>query len=93
MRIAVRVQPGATQTVVGGRYGAADPPVLVVRVSERAVGGKANQACVAALSVALGIPLRRVHIVAGASSRMKLVEVEGADRKRLAALLEGPAPG
>ncbi|MCL2393449.1 MAG: DUF167 domain-containing protein [Acidimicrobiaceae bacterium] len=87
MRLTVRVQPGARETVVGGRYGSEDPPVLVVRVSERAVDGRANRACVAALAAALGIRAREIKIVAGAASRTKLVEVAGADPCRVAGLL------
>lgn len=89
VRISVRVQPRARSTGVGGRYGTADPPVLIVRVREAAVDGRANRACVDALAAALGLPKPAVRIVSGHSSRSKLVDAEGADRRTLSALLDG----
>jgi uncharacterized protein YggU (UPF0235/DUF167 family) len=88
VRIAVRVQPGASRTVVGGQYGTSDPPVLLVRVTERAVDGRANRACEAAIAAALGVPRRGVRIVVGESSRSKVVEVDGADPAAVRALLQ-----
>ncbi len=87
MRFAVRVQPNARRTHVGGRYGTADPPVLIVRVAAPAVGGKANRAVVAALADKLGLRSSAVRVVAGASSRTKLIEADGAGNETLAALL------
>ena len=89
MRIVVRVSPGAFATKVGGRYGDAQPPVLVVRVTARAVGGKANAATIRALARALGVPRRDVRIVAGERARTKVVEVGSADSDLVTALLLG----
>ena len=72
---------------MGGRYGTADPPVLVVRVVEPAVDGRANQACLEALAKALDVPKRAITIVAGTSSRTKMVEVEGGDPQVVSDLL------
>jgi uncharacterized protein (TIGR00251 family) len=79
MRINVRVQPGARQTRVGGRYGDHEPPVLVVRVAAPAMDGRANRALIDALASALAVRRRDAHIVSGASARTKVVEVAGAD--------------
>ena len=87
MRIVVRVSPGAPATKVGGRYGDSEPPVLVVRVTARAVDGKANGATVRALSNALDVPQSFVRIVTGQRSRLKVVEVESDDPEVVAALL------
>ncbi len=87
MRVTVRVSPGSRRTEVGGRYGEAEPAVLVVRVSARAVDGKANGAVVAALADAFGVPTRDVRIVTGQRGRTKLLEIEGGDPERLAALV------
>ena len=83
MRISIRVRPGASRTSVGGSYDGA----LVVRVSERAVDGKATAAALTAVAKALGIPARDVTLVAGATSRTKTVEVPDAARSRLPELL------
>jgi uncharacterized protein YggU (UPF0235/DUF167 family) len=88
VRVAIRVRPGASRTRVGGRYG----DRLVVAVGARAVDGAATQAALAALARALGVRRRDVSLVAGATSRDKVVEVldeavDAAVRERLAALL------
>jgi uncharacterized protein YggU (UPF0235/DUF167 family) len=48
-----------------------------VAVRERAVDGKATEAALKALAVALGVPGRAVRLISGATSRDKLVEVDG----------------
>jgi uncharacterized protein YggU (UPF0235/DUF167 family) len=49
--------------------------VLGVWVTQRAVDGKATEAALAAVAEALGVRRRAVRLVAGARSRIKLVEV------------------
>ena len=73
MRIHVRVKPGASRTAVGGRYGDA----LVVTVTARAVDGKATEAALRAVADAFGVPRRDVALVAGATSRDKIIELAG----------------
>lgn len=73
MRIAVRVKPGSARTAVGGRYGDA----LVVAVTARAVDGKATEAALRALAEAFDVARREVSLVAGATSRDKVVEIAG----------------
>ena len=68
---------------VGGERGGA----LVVRVSPRAVDGQATEAALAAVAAAFGLRRRAVTLVAGASSRTKILEVEGADPTALSRLL------
>jgi len=72
VRFDVRVQPRASRTAVGGAHGGA----LRVRLSAPPVDGAANAALVDALADALGVPRRAVRIVAGATSRGKVVEVD-----------------
>ncbi len=88
VRIAIRVRPGASRTRVGGAHG----DRLVVAVTARAVDGAATAAALAALADALGVRPRHVTLVAGATSRDKVVEVsdevvDAAVHARLAALL------
>jgi uncharacterized protein (TIGR00251 family) len=73
MRVEVHVKPGASRTVVGGTHDGA----LVVRVTARAVDGKATEAVLAAVADALGVPAKDVTLVRGATSRRKLLEVAG----------------
>jgi hypothetical protein len=83
VRIAVWVRPGSARPGVGGERDGA----LVVRVSARAVDGQATAAALAAVAAAVGVRRRAVTLVAGASSRTKIVEVAGADPAVLERLL------
>ena len=85
------VRPGSTRPGVGGERNDA----LVVRVSARAVDGKATEAALAAVAAAFGVRRRAVTLVAGASSRSKILEVEGAEPATLSRLLAdaGAHPG
>jgi len=83
VRLAIRVRPGAGRTAVGGAHDGA----LVVRVAARAVDGKATEAALAAVAGAFGVRRSAVALVTGATSRTKVVEVEGADPAVLADLL------
>lgn len=89
VRFAVHVQPRAARTEVAGVHGGA----LKVRLQAPPVDGAANEALVDYLAEQLGVPGRGVRIVAGASSRAKTVEVDGADAARVLDLAHrGPRP-
>lgn len=75
MRFAIRVRPGAGRTAVGGDHDGA----LVVRVAAPAVDGRATEAALSAVAEALDLRRRQVRLVSGATSRTKVVEVEGSD--------------
>jgi uncharacterized protein len=89
VRVTIRVRPGAGRTAVGGAHDGA----LVVRVAARPVEGRATEAALAAVAAALGVRRRHVSLVTGSTSRTKVVEVEGADPARLAALLGADPSG
>jgi len=72
--------------VVGGCHDGA----LVVRVSAPAVDGRATAAALAAVAAAFGVRPQAVRLVTGATSRTKVVEVDGADEAALDRLLGGP---
>jgi len=84
VRITIRVRPGSARPGVGGEHDGA----LVVRVSQRAIGGRATAAALAALAATFGVRGDAVKLVAGASSRTKTVDVAGADEAALGRLLE-----
>jgi uncharacterized protein len=86
VRITIRVRPGSARPGIGGEHAGA----LVVRVSARAVGGNATVAALSALAAAFGVPRSAVTLVAGASSRTKMVDIRGADPAVLNRLLSGP---
>ena len=65
MIFTIRVTPRAAANAVGGGRGGA----LVVRVTAPPIEGRANEAVVAAVAQALGVPRSRVRIVAGAAAR------------------------
>jgi uncharacterized protein len=71
LRVPIRVRPGSAATKVGGAHGDA----LVVRVTARAVDGRATEAALRAVATALGVRRQDVRLVTGATSRIKLVEI------------------
>lgn len=89
----VRLQPGAGSSSVVGLHGDA----LKVRVAAPPVSGRANDALVALLARALGLPATAVTISAGAGGRDKRVLVTGLDEaeltRRLEVAVSGDAPG
>ncbi|MGZ0146640.1 DUF167 domain-containing protein [Kribbella sp. WER1] len=90
MRILLRVRPGASRTAVGGRYDGPSGPALVVAVTARAVEGQATKAVLGAVAAEFAVRRSAVRLVHGATSRDKLVEVEGEEkdiRERLERLL------
>jgi len=81
VRFTVRVQPRASRSVVDGvREG-----VLRIRLTSPPVDGAANEALVAFLAELLDVAKRSVHIVAGASSRTKVIEVDAMDTDQVRA--------
>jgi uncharacterized protein len=83
VRVTIRVRPGSARQQVGGSHGGA----LVVRVSAPAADGRATAAALAAVAAAFGVRPSAVRLVTGATSRTKIVEVDGADQDGLDRLL------
>jgi uncharacterized protein len=82
LRVAVHVQPRASRSEIIGQHGAA----LKVRVQAPPIDGAANEALVRLLADSLGVPLRSVRVVAGATSRAKTVEIDGTTESAVRAL-------
>jgi uncharacterized protein (TIGR00251 family) len=85
VRFAVRLAPRSSSNRVDGVLDG----VLKVRVTAPAVEGAANTALVYLLAEELGVPRSGVRIVAGATSRQKLVVVEGAGPEAVVARWPG----
>lgn len=91
---AVRVTPRGRRDSIEGAAGGA----LRVRVTAPPVDDKANEALRRLLAERLNIPRSAVRIVAGEHSRLKRVEVQGADLAQVlqlaasSGLRPGPAP-
>lgn len=83
VRFAIRVRPGAGRAQVGGAHDGA----LIVHVRPRAVEGQATESALAAVAEALGVRRRAVRLVSGATSRTKIIDVEGAAQEKLDELL------
>ncbi len=94
MRVGVYVRPRASRSAVGGQHDGE----LVVAVTEPPEAGRATKGVLRGLSDALNVPASRLTLVAGATSRHKIVELRlhARDAPRVRGLLEalrseGPA--
>ena len=85
VRFAVRLTPRAALDRIDG----VTDGVLRARVGAPAVEGAANNALVRLIAEELGVARSSVRIVAGASSRQKLVVVDGADPAAIVARWPG----
>jgi uncharacterized protein (TIGR00251 family) len=82
-RIAVKVHPRARRTTLAGRFGQA----WKLDLAAPPVDGKANEECIRFFAELARVPRNRVRIVAGATSRLKLVEIEGVGQEELERLI------
>ena len=94
MRLTVRVKPGASRTKVGGQYGEASPDhggTLIVFVAQRPVDGAATEGVLKAVAKAFGLRRADVELVSpgiGATSRTKVLELQGEETRLTARLAE-----
>jgi uncharacterized protein YggU (UPF0235/DUF167 family) len=88
-RVRIRVSPAARRTELLGRHGAG----WKARVAAQPERGRANAAVEALLATALSVPRRGVRVVAGHTSRDKVVEVEGLDAAEIEARLSEASRG
>ena len=79
----LHIQPGAKRTEVAGIHGDA----LKIRLHAPPVDGKANEALIAFLANALGVPKARVALESGQTSRSKRVRVAAVAWANVAATL------
>ena len=74
----VRVQPRAKENEIVVRDGR-----VVVRVTAPPTEGRANAAVCALLARSLGLPKRAVQVERGATSRDKVVSIDGMDEREV----------
>ncbi len=84
-RIKVYVQPRSSKSEVVGLHGDA----IRIRVAAPPVDDAANEALRELIAARLGVAKRCVRVIAGWSSRRKVVEVEGLGAEVSAMLLKG----
>jgi uncharacterized protein len=82
-RLTVKVHPRAKRSALNGRFGEA----WKLDLAAPPVDGKANDECVRFFAELAGVPKSRVRIVSGATSRLKLVDIEGVAQDALEKLL------
>ena len=82
-RVSVRVHPRAKRSALNGRFGDA----WKLDLAAPPVDGKANDECIRFFADLASVPKSRIRIVSGATSRMKLIEIEGISQESLEKLL------
>ncbi len=82
VRFEVYVQPRASRTELAGLHGGS----LKARVAAPPVDDAANRALIEYLAECLGIAKRAVRIVAGETSRTKILEADGVTPEQVASL-------
>ena len=87
-RLELHVTPGAREERIVGWQGQS----LRLKVRARPEKGRANEAVIRLLASHLGLPRASLSIVRGATSRDKLVKVDGLSEDQLRTLLGPSAP-
>jgi len=79
----VYIQPRAKRTEVAGRHGSD----LKIRIAAPPVDHAANEALLAFVAQRLGVSQRNVRLIAGVTSRRKVLEIEGVTAHQVEVLL------
>jgi uncharacterized protein len=85
--LAVRAQPGAKKTAIGGIYGTGATAQLKIAVQAPPLEGRANEALTAFLAKTFDLPKSAVKLVSGDLSRNKVFLLEGITLARANAAL------
>ena len=79
--LTVKVVPGSSRDRIAGRYGDG----IKVQVSAAPERGKANEAVIKLLAVALGVGVRDIEVISGHTRPRKLLRIDCLDKATLAA--------
>lgn len=85
--LAVRAQPGAKRTAIGGIYGEGATAQLKIAVQAPPLEGRANHALIEFLAATFSLPKSAVKLVSGELSRSKVFLIEGITLARANAAL------
>ncbi|MGH9563251.1 MAG: DUF167 domain-containing protein [Terracidiphilus sp.] len=85
--LAVRAQPGAKKTAIGGIYGEGATAQLKIAVQAPPVEGRANEALIGFLAETFGLPKSAVILVAGGLSRSKVFLIRGISMAQATSIL------
>jgi len=83
--IKIKLLPRSSKNQIVGKEG----DVYKVKVTSPPVDGKANRSLISLFSKRLRRPKRDIEIIAGNSSRIKLVRINGLSREDIAKLMVG----
>ncbi len=75
--LAVRAQPGAKRTAIGGIYGEGATAQLKIAVQAPPLEGRANDALIAFLAETFALPKGAIKLVSGELSRSKVYLLDG----------------
>jgi uncharacterized protein (TIGR00251 family) len=78
-RITVKAHPRAKRSAITGRLGDA----WKLDLAAPPVDGKATEECVRFLAELAGVARSRVRVLAGATGRLKVIEIEGLAQEEL----------
>ncbi|CAI2717751.1 DUF167 domain-containing protein [Nitrospina watsonii] len=78
LQFSVTIQPRASRNEIVGVHN----DTLKIKLTAPPVEGAANKACLQLLGKVLGVAPSKLSIVNGASSRSKVIQVEGLDEAR-----------
>lgn len=84
VRFSVRIQPRASSDSIAGIHGNA----LKIRLTAPPVNGAANEHLVIFLADIFAVPRRAIKILAGESSRSKIIEIEGVTERDVCRLAQ-----
>ncbi len=83
-RISIKAHPRAKRTAINGRFGEA----WKLDLAAPPVDGKANEECIRFFAELARVPRSRVRVLAGATGRLKVIEIEGLAQEELEKLLQ-----
>jgi len=86
IRLAVYIQPRASKTELAGTHDG----TVKIRIASPPVDNAANLALIEYVAQRLGLAKGRVRLISGATSRRKMLEIDGVSAAEVGAAFPGP---